>query len=409
METPPPHDLLPIESGKYGIGAARPSELDQVESPWPEHVAPPDVMLAGLPDPELGLDEGAYAASGLRTITGTKINPYAVDLYGAQASYLASARDAIITGMHPDLEAWIKFLGGGDAEWHMRQRPIEDLPLSRVLPRLVMTGGAWPPWPIPKGSYWIDYSNFSRHRTKIPESDWTQNVRDRFPDDCQLVLGPIQDHAVRITMWNLRHQLWESDFLKQFDAVVCPDFSSYVNDPYPQALLGERMTQIWSEWASRYGVNVIPIISWTSEDSLARQADRLGALIEAGHVHTIYIEWLARRVEKDHWLFHRFEAFQRHLAHLPVRWMFSGVEAGWSMRKLHEILPQGNFHVVGIWPWMRTRFEPGLSEQKARIFRNKLHTIEQMHRNEIPMPPKERPEGLGPGIAKPKLGDRRGT
>lgn len=388
--------------GRYGLGEATEQELLHLGQS-----ARLDVRIEPLADPSLAGQLSPYAASALRSITSSQINPYAVDLYGSQGTYMSESSDAIITGVHPDLPVWLKYLGGGDSEWTCQQRPIEQLPLSRVLPRVVMTGAPHP-WPIPQGSYWIDYANFSRHRTRIPDDGWAMNVRERFPTGSQLVLGPIMDHHVRIAMWNLRYKLWESDFIKQFDAVVCPDFSSYINDPAPQSLLGERMTQIWTEMAMRHGINVIPIISWSNEDSLARQADRLGALAEAGLVHTVYIEWLARGVKKDHWIHHRVEAFERHLAHLPIRWIFSGIESGRVMARIHKALPAGNFHTVGIWSWKRTQFEPGLTEQRARVFRGKLAQIERHQRGEELPPSLARPNPLTSGLDMPKLGDKRG-
>lgn len=397
--------------GLYGLGDPSTEELDHIKQ-LSDEAGRIDVALQALPDPALAGQIGPYAASAMRSIMGAHINPYAVDLYGNMATYLATNKDAMITAVHPEAGAWLKYLGGGDSDWTMQQRPIDELPLSRVLPRVPIYDREWP-WAIPKGSYWLDYMNFSRHRTKVPgdkmpDDAWKLRVHSQFPEGSQLVLGPIQDHHVRINMWNLRYKLWESDFIKQFDAVVCPDFSSYINDPGPQALMGERMTQIWSEMASRHGINVIPIISWSNEDSLARQADRLGALVEAGLVHTVYIEWLARGVKKPHWIHHRIEAFQRHLAHLNVRWIFSGIESGQVMALVHNALPAGNFHTVGIWSWKRTQFVPGLSEQRARTYRSKLARIEQHQRGEDLPAPLPRPYPLTPGIDLPRLGSKRG-
>jgi hypothetical protein len=132
-------------------------------------------------------------------------------------------------------------------------------------------------------------------------------------------------------------------------------------------------------------------------------------LVDAGLVHTVYIEWLARGVEKPHWIHHRAEAFQRHLAHLPVRWIFSGIESGEIMAVVHRMLPRGNFHTVGIWSWKRTQFEPGLSDHKARVYRAKLGRIEEHHRGEGLPSPTPRPNPLHAGIRMPRLGDRRGT
>lgn len=175
------------------------------------------------------------------------------------------------------------------------------------------------------------------------------------------------------------------------DAVVCPDFSSYLDDPYPQGAVGERMTQIFIKTGFDRGKTVIPILSWQNRDALLRQADHLMSLYP--EVHTVYVELLAREVDKGAWLFSRFDDLQE-LRHMPFRFLFSGLDAGWAVREAKSMFPNDNFHLISIWPWMKTSFTPGTSSQKARSFRKFIHQFEDFHNGENLPKPKPRPEDM---------------
>ena len=88
----------------------------------------------------------------------------------------------------------------------------------------------------------------------------------------------------------------------------------------------------------------------------------------------------------------RLEDFAEELAHLPIRWLFSGAESGWFIRELLEILPRRNFHVVTVWPFMQTKFDPGLEDQKSKGFRRRIARLEALHRGELLPPAQPRPE-----------------
>lgn len=335
---------------------------------------------------------GPYADSPLRSVTGTRRNPLAIEgWYNGQAKRLTSAEAPVITCAHPQLEMWLRVVGGMDPHWDIQQMPIADWPLSRIIPR-ISPAGSFPQWPIPKGTYWIDYPSVTSSLTKLPEKEWQLELGKAFPEGSTLLLGFIAAKQYRLNMWRMRFSIWNHPFFRQFTHIVCPDFSSYMNDPYPQALVGERLTQQWVQMGAREGYNMIPILSWQNRDSLRRQVDLMGALAEAGHVNTVYVEWLSRGVNRTDWLWSRLDDFEAHLAHLPVRWIFSGIDSGWFIRELRRVLPRENFHATTIWPWMRTGFAPGLKEQKAQHFRADVAKLEDLHRGDLLPQALPRPE-----------------
>ena len=349
----------------------------------------PLVDLEPLPEPGGAL--GPYASSGLKSITGTSRNPSAINEYYSKPELMMSAeRSPTITCAHPQLELWLRMLQGFDPKLAVKQLPREQWPLTHVIPRVVPSS-SFPHWPIPAGTYWIDYAQVTSSLRKVASSDWQLALTSAFPKDSTLLLGSIGDRAQRLSMWTRRHELLASPFFRQFQHLVCPDFSSYLNDPYPQGLAGERLTQEWASLASRMGYNVIPTLSWQNRTALRRQADLLGAMAP-DQVNTVYIEWLSTGVSRTDWLWSRLEDFAEGLAHLPIRWLFSGAESGWFIRELLEILPRRNFHVVTVWPFMQTKFDPGLEDQKSKGFRRRIARLEALHRGELLPPAQPRPE-----------------
>lgn len=329
------------------------------------------------PRPEPGGELGLYAHSGLKVVTGTRANPLAKKIWYTRREELTSNSSRVITAAHPQLAEWINILEGLDPEWSLHQPPLSEWPLSRVIPR-VKVGPNFPDWEIPAGSYWFDYSSITGSLRRLPSKPWTLELASRLPEGSTAILGGLGTIAQRLAMWRLRKVLFRSAFIRQFDAVVCPDFSSYLDDPRPQGLVGERMTQLWAAEAEEAGLRTIPIVSWQDRDALRWQADLLGSLVDAGQVNTVYLELLARGVRKKPWLYSRLDDIQAELAHLPVRWLLSGADAGGFIGPLREVLPQENFHLVTLWPWMRTGFQVGLREQKAADFRRRCQRLEEM-------------------------------
>ncbi len=342
----------------------------------------PGVQLPALPEPLTGVP-GPAGASALKSLMGTRVNPRAIEgWYQQRGETLTKADAPVTTEYHPRLARQIQALEGLDPVWGFRQAPIDQWPFSRLIARVVPSPD-FPQFPLPVGTYWIDYYKITESTLTLPTVTWAAELKARLPEGSQLILGPVGPYESRGAEWKLRYELFDSAFLDQFDAVVTPDFSSYLNDPTPHALIAERMTQVWAQSGAERGRTIIPTLSWQSEEALMRQVDRLGALAEAGYINTVYVELLSTGVGRDWWIDeYRAPQILAHLAHLPIRWLFTGVDAGWVVRRMREVLPNGNFHIVSLWPWMRTALEPGLSGQKAKAFRVSCQQLEEWSRGE---------------------------
>lgn len=349
----------------------------------------PGVDLEPLLEPDSR--PGPYAASGLRTITGTRMNPLARKSWYARHADRLSTNDAlVVTAAHPELAGWLRLARGLDPEWVAAQPPPEDWPLSRIIPRVVPSGD-FPKWDLPVGTYWFDYPEVTRSPHKLPGTPWSTELAARLPQGSFSILGAIGPYMLRNALFRFRSQIWEHPFFTQFDAMVVPDFSSYLNDPRPQALIGERMTQQFVELGCAHGYTMIPILSWQSDEALRRQVDLFGSMYP--QVHTVYIELLSKGVPRVPWLYHRFEQIAEQLAHLPLRFLFSGVDhRGMISYLAREVLPDGNFSLVTLWPWMKTGFTPGLRDQKAREFRRRIHALEELHRGDAYVTPPPKPD-----------------
>lgn len=349
----------------------------------------PGVELPPLPEP--GGVIGPYADSGLKTVTGTRRSPQAMENYYSNPRVLMSSEKAsVVTCGHPQLELWLRMLQGFDARLSVKQKPADEWPLSPVIPR-ISPSSSFPTWPIPSGTYWIDYPQVTSSLKKVADSQWQLSLKDAFPKQSSLILGGIGNRVQRLNMWTRRHEMLASPFFRQFETLVCPDFSSYINDPRPQALAGERLTQEWASLASRMGYNVVPTLSWQNRAALRRQADLFGAMAP-DYINTVYIEWLSTGVNRTNWLWARLEDFAAELAHLPVRWLLSGADSDWFIRELLDLLPNRNFHLVTIWPFMETNFDPGLTDQKAKGFRRRIARLEALHSGELLPQAKPRPD-----------------
>lgn len=346
----------------------------------------PGVHLDPLPEPDG--KPGPYAVSGLKTITGTRRNPLS-DWYRLARDELSQETAPAITCAHPQLSVWLEQVEGLDPQWAITQPPASEWPLSKVIPRVV-TSPSFPNWPLPAGTYWFDYSSITKSTRHLPTLPYTHELASKLPEGSTSILGCIGPLPIRMSMWKFRNIIWSHPFIRQFDYIVVPDFSSYMDDPRPQALVGERMTQLWLQRGWERGYNMVPILSFQNEEALRRQVDLFGAMYP--QVNTIYIELLSRGVPREPWIFHRLDLIEKHLGHLPFRFLLSGVESGWAMRETRRVFPNGNFHVVTIWPWMRASLSPGLKDQKARDFRQRCKALEEWHRGEGLPPAKVRPE-----------------
>lgn len=58
------------------------------------------------------------------------------------------------------------------------------------------------------------------------------------------------------------------DLLRRFDCVVCPDFSVYLDMPYPMKLWNLYRSRALGNWWQREGLTVVPNVTWSGLDSL---------------------------------------------------------------------------------------------------------------------------------------------
>lgn len=348
----------------------------------------PGINLDPLPEPDG--KPGPYASSAVRTITGTRRNRHAVgNWYSGNAQLLGLPESPVVSCFHPMLEAWAQAVGGFDSYWSCPQPAPEDLPLSSVVPRVALSKG-FPEWKLPQASYWIDYLRLTGRSDRLPEGEKIQRLRSLFPEGSTLILGNIGPSALRFSWWAMRHEFWDSELVSQFDAVVGPDFSSYLDDPRPQALIGERLTQLFSQMGAQAGKTVIPTVSWQNSESLARQADRLGAIYP--DLHTIHLELGSKGADRAAWLFSRLDDIERYLAPLPLRLLVSGSDPAWFIGELRQVIPPERLCLVALNPFMQTTMRPLLPEQKANDFRRRLARLEELLSGELEAPVKTRPE-----------------
>lgn len=351
----------------------------------------PDRHLDALPEPDG--QPGPYASSALRSITGTRRNPRAVGpWYQGSAQLLTRPESPVVSAFFPALQAWCDAVGGFDADWTCPQPPPEELQLSAVIPRVALSKG-FPEWSLPVATYWLDYQRLTGRTDRLPEGEKVRRLRSLFPPGSVLLLGNIGPSALRFAWWSQRQAFWQSELVAQFDAVVAPDFSSYLDDPAPQALVGERLTQLFAEEGARAGKTVIPTVSWQNADSLARQADRLGALYP--QLHTIHLELGSKGADRAAWLFSRLDDIRQHLAPLPLRLLVSGADPAWFVGELRKVLPPERVCLVTLNPFMQTMMRPLLPEQKAADFRRRIARLEELLDGSLSAPPKTRPEQAG--------------
>lgn len=350
----------------------------------------PGVELDPLPQPDGSVSP--YARSGLRSITTTLIDKPAFNSwYGARPELLASVQSPVLTCVHPQMELWLKVMRGLDPLLSVSQPPASDWPLTRVVPRVIPSKHGLP-FSLPDGPYWIDYGSVSASMNHLPEREWTHSIAQQFPDSSRVMLGFIGKHLLSRLIFRRRFSLWAHPFFEQFKTggMVVPDFSAWLNDPKPQALVGERMTQQFAELGFERGYNMIPTLAWQNRDMLRRVTDLFGSLYPK--VNTLYLYLNSTGVDRIPWLYSRLEDIQAHLSDLPFRYLISGVESGWGINALREVLPRGNFHLVAGGPWMQSTRSFGDDSDRAVVFRRAIAQMEEWHRGENLPPLPERPE-----------------
>lgn len=300
---------------------------------------PPDPLPA-LYDPCFPDGKGPYGASALRDVCGTKINPDAIGWYKRRAR-LKEKSGWVKTCAHPDLEAWIADVGSFDPHSRVTQPAVADFPLSTICARVDVRGNKMP-FELEPMSYLIDYASLHSNPRALPEPDGVKNLFDNhFPEGSQLLLSFFSERPLTLGLWALT-DFWNHPFLDQFTAVILPDFSAFSDDPWPQSLLGERMHQVFAEEGSAAGRTVIPSVAWASEASLARQIELWTSSYP--YINTIRLDCLGHNVDKAGWAWRWLFALEKYCKGMDhIRWMISGLNAGWHIRELNNIFPAKNY------------------------------------------------------------------
>lgn len=300
---------------------------------------PPD-SLPPLKDPVYdGL--GPYAASPLRDVTGTRVNPDAIESY-TQRQFMATA-DAPLNCANPLLPTWLDDIRSFDPRAQVVQAPLEAWPLHVVVPRISIWGEKLP-FKLPPATYLIDYRYLNSRPGQPPERPWVAKLHERFAEGTQLLLGFFGDPTLNWGLWGQR-EFWQLEFLEQFSGVIAPDFAAYGDDPVPESLLGERMVQVFCSEGSRQGQNIIPSVAWRSVDSFRRQVELWAGMYP--NVHTIQLDCDGFGVNRNLWWWRWLIAMENYCQGLDhIRWIITGRPAGWVLRELNRIFPKRNYTIV---------------------------------------------------------------
>jgi hypothetical protein len=301
----------------------------------------PPLVLPPLNDPVYG-GPSPYSVSPLKDVTGTRINPDALESYANRAMMLDPV-EAPLSCAHPWLEDWLANIGCFDPRAKVRQTPLESWDLHAIVPRISVWGDKLP-FPLPKGTYLIDYRYLNSRPGQPPERPWVPRLSERFAEGSQLLLGFFGDPQLNWGLWGQR-DFWTLDFLSQFAGVIAPDFAAYGDDPIPESLRGERMLQIFCSEGSRHGHNIIPSIAWRSVDSFRRQVELWSGMYP--DVHTIQLDCDGFGVNPNMWWWRWLHAMENYCQGLDhIRWIITGRPKGWVVRELNRIFPKRNYCLV---------------------------------------------------------------
>lgn len=301
---------------------------------------PPEDLT--LPDPCFQDGRGPYHVSALRDVCGTRINPDAIGWY-KRRQLLTRPECPAKTAVHPDIELWLGDVGSFDPRSQVVQPPLSEWPFSAVMPRIVVYGEKLA-FPLDPMTYVIFYKDLHSNPRTLPSRPWVSRLKERFPEGTQLVLSFLAGRALINGLW-AQTEFWQAEFLRQFDAVVIPDFSAFSDDPVPQSLLGERMHQIFAQEGSEAGHNVIPAIAWMDEYSLRRQIELWVSAYPK--VNTILIDCDGTNVDPTGWKWRNLFAIEKYCApHSHIRWLISGITPGWAIRELNDMFPKRNYHII---------------------------------------------------------------
>jgi hypothetical protein len=343
----------------------------------------PPKELPPLPDPMFSDQPGPYSISDLRDVCGTRANPNALIWY-KQREVLINRNFDKYSCVHPDIEVWIGDVGGFDPRSRIVQPPRKDWPLSTVGARVDARNTPMP-FDLPEMTYFVDYNSFHKDdREGPPAGGLADTLKERlFPENSQLILTFYNDRFQKLSLWSLP-EFWNLPFLDQFDAVLIPDFHVYCNDPVPKYLIGERIHQVFSEEGSRAGRTVIPSIAWSTEESLRRQID---LWTSQPNINTIRLDCLGAGVSRYGWAWRWIYALEKYVQGMDhIRWIITGMTAGWTIGELNRIFPKKNYTLV-------TPFSTFIAAQRrstdrdwsTREFRRRIKMLEDFRSGvEIP-------------------------
>jgi hypothetical protein len=335
--------------------------------------------MSNLPPEELpalddhdGLGPGPYHHSRLRTVTGQRTNPHST-IYRQRELCLGPGTP--INAAHRNLELYIADVQGFDPRLRLKQPPISEWPLPKVISR-VHPSGSFPQWEYPEGGvYAVDYSRVNPGMKTEPTAEWVYDLKSRLPEGSFTILDFIGKHHYVTNLWSQGPSFWQQPWLDSFDAIIVPEFSAFLDDPRPQYLIGERQKQIFAQEGWEAGKTIIPSIAWSSEASLRRQLELLASWYP--HVHTVFLDALGAKVDKVQWCWSRLMMLEKYAADLPFRYIIAGVTSGWALAELKHIFPRGNYHVVNLSPFMGATFALGTEADRAKIYREQLEIAER--------------------------------
>lgn len=334
---------------------------------------PPEI-LPPLDDPVFG-GPGPYSVSDLRDVCGTRINPDSVGWY-KRRELISSPNCPAKTCAHPELDQWLGDVGSFDPRGNVVQPALSKWEFSAVCPRIVVWGENLD-FPLEAATYVIDYPYLHSNPRTLPSREWVLKLKDRFPPGTKLLLSFFGDRSLTLGLWT-QTDFWFHPFLDQFDGVILPDFSAYSDDPVPQYLLGERMQQIFGQEGSEAGRAVIPSIAWSSEESLRRQVELW--VSRAPKVNTIQLDCYGSNVDRTGWIWRWLFAIEKYCSNKPyIRWLISGVTAGWAIRELNRIFPEGNYHLIpSVSMFISSTMKTTDADFKALQFKRRMVKIEEL-------------------------------
>ncbi len=299
--------------------------------------------LPALSDPLYG-GPGPYATSPLRVVTGPRANPEARSSYVRAEGTLAQAGSKL-SCFHPRLAESLADVAGLDPRWEMSQPPVEDWPITGVVPMIVPGAGRRAPFPCPPLTYLVAYDAFVPHPGgTCKDIDSPKRLRESLPEGSSLILTLHGNYDyLNAAMRQTEPFFWEQSWLYQFDGIVIDQPDPFANSPYAQQLIAERWHQMLCAEGAREGAHVIPALAWGNEAMLRRQV--LSWALNP-RINTIYVDAYGPRLHKATWAWRWIMALERYVApQRHIRWLIGGLTSGWQVQELRRIFPAGNFAV----------------------------------------------------------------